>query len=279
MKKTLIFSVLVLSFCLLVFSSIATADIPRVINYQGKLTDKEGYALNGTYNVTFRLYDAAAAGNLLWQEVHSSISVQKGLFSVILGSTTPLDLTFDKQYYLSIQVGADPEMTPRQQLASAPYALMAKDSGPTGTIAIWPTDAPPAGWLLCDGKEVSRTTYTELFNVIGTTYGAGDDSGTFNLPDLRGRVPVGKDSMGGISANRVNATEADNLGRGDGEEKHVLTVAEMPSHNHTILSPGGVGGSGRGSFTAGNAPTSYAGGDQPHNNMPPYVTLNYIIKT
>lgn len=117
---------LVTIYCLLVTA--IYADIPRTINYQGKLTDKQGYALNGEYNVTFKLYDVETGGTPLWTEFHSNIQVQKGLFSVLLGTMTPLNLSFDKQYYLGIQVGADPEMAPRQILASAPYAFTAESA-------------------------------------------------------------------------------------------------------------------------------------------------------
>ena len=78
---------------------------------------------------------------------------------------------------------------------------------PIGSMMIWTTDTAPGGWLLCYGQAISRTFYVGLFNVIGETYGAGDSSSTFNLPDLRGRFPLGKDNMGGTSANRVTDAE------------------------------------------------------------------------
>lgn len=76
---------------------------------------------------------------------------------------------------------------------------------PTGTVVAFAGSTAPAGWLLCDGGStgVLRTTYSALFAVIGTTYGAGDGSTTFNVPDLRGRVATGKDNMGGTTASRV----------------------------------------------------------------------------
>ena len=71
---------------------------------------------------------------------------------------------------------------------------------PSGAVLPFAGTAAPAGWLLCYGQAVSRTTYAALFNALGTAYGAGDGSTTFNLPDLRGRVPGGKDDMGGVAA-------------------------------------------------------------------------------
>ncbi len=140
--------------------------------------------------------------------------------------------------------------------------------------------AAPSGWLLCDGAAVSRTQYAALFAVIGTTYGAGDGSTTFNLPDLRGRVPVGLDNMGGASANRVTAAQADSLGGAMGEETHVLTIAEMPSHSHSVARTAQAGGTTFASYlyTGSGVNSGLAGGDQPHNNMQPSLFINWIIK-
>ncbi|HDG68198.1 MAG TPA: hypothetical protein ENG11_03525, partial [candidate division Zixibacteria bacterium] len=98
--------------------------VPSTINYQGKLTDASGVALNGYYNMEFRIYDAASGGTLLWSESHPSVSVQKGLFNVLLGETNPIDLPFDGQYYLEIQVGSD-VLTPRIPLSAVAYAFRA----------------------------------------------------------------------------------------------------------------------------------------------------------
>ncbi|HEX5676413.1 MAG TPA: phage tail protein, partial [Alcanivorax sp.] len=106
----------------------------------------------------------------------------------------------------------------------------------------------PNGWLFCDGRAVSRTTYAALFTAIGTKYGAGDGSTTFNLPDLRGRVPAGRDNMGGTAANRLttagSGVDGVALGAAGGSETHVLTGLQMPSHSHSIrVNASGTGGS------------------------------------
>src|SRR5688572_13958247 len=75
----------------------------------------------------------------------------------------------------------------------------------TGIAVPYAGSSAPTDWLLCDGSAVSRTTYANLFAVIGTTYGSGDGSTTFNLPDLRGRTVAGKDNMGGAAANRITS--------------------------------------------------------------------------
>ncbi len=234
--------------------------------------------------------------------------------------------------------------------------LTEDDCTPAGIISQFAGETAPNGYLLCQGQAVSRTTYANLFNVIGTKYGSGDGSTTFNIPDLRGRVPVG-----------LNPSDNDfkTLGSKGGEKAHTLTVQEMPSHNHSAtltINSGGAhthtassnstgahthsvsgsaasagghshtygygksayaGGSGYtvpvlDSYGKGDASTNSAGahthsvsgtaasagghshtitvnsggahahtgtvsigntgGGQAHNNMQPYIVLNYIIK-
>lgn len=152
-----------------------------------------------------------------------------------------------------------------------------------GEISQWPTDTAPSGWLFCAGQAVSRATYSALFALIGTTYGSGNGSTTFNLPDLRGRVPLGQDDMGGSSANRVTAAAADSLGGNGGAETHTLSTTEMPNHNHGVYARSGTGSvwavdtinTQNGALD--NYYSSAQGGGSPHNNMPPYLTINFII--
>lgn len=156
----------------------------------------------------------------------------------------------------------------------------------TGMVIPYAGSSEPTGWLLCSGQAVSRTTYADLFTLIGTTYGVGDGSTTFNVPDMRGNFPLGKDNMGGSSRNRVTATEADTLGDEEGAETHTLTESEIPDHTHDIqgATAAGSGTSGfdrltnNGSASDLTTKSSSAGGGA-HNNMPPYMTLNYLIKT
>ena len=102
---------------------------------------------------------------------------------------------------------------------------------PVGSLTVWPsTGAAPSGYLLCNGIAVSRTTYAALFAVIGTTYGAGDGSTTFNLPDSRARSPIGSGQGSGLT-NRVLAATV-------GAETHSLVSGELASHSHTVTDPG-----------------------------------------
>ena len=127
MKKwtALIISMIITGTFLFVIPLILYAEIPQIITFQGKLADADGNLLNGQYDLTFRIYDAETTGtSLLWQEAHNKTIVTKGIFAVPLGVTTPLSpLAFDKQYVVTIQVGANPEMSPPLPLYSSPYSI------------------------------------------------------------------------------------------------------------------------------------------------------------
>jgi len=160
---------------------------------------------------------------------------------------------------------------------------------PSGALMPYAGASAPTGFLLCDGSAISRSTYSGLFSAISTTYGTGDGSSTFNIPDLRGRVVAGQDDMGGSSANRLTdqtgGLNGDTLGDTGGSETHTLTTAQMPAHTHTVAAQQQVGGDSTnrgGSGQLGAAATitsSSTGGDGAHNNVQPTIILNYIIKT
>lgn len=151
----------------------------------------------------------------------------------------------------------------------------------TGDIKQTARAIAPSGWLICNGAPVSRITYASLFNIIGTTYGAGDGSTTFNLPDFRGKVGIGYDSA---------QTEFNLLGKTGGEKTHQLTVPEIPAHNHNngaynqLLKIDNTNTTGMTDNSNGeprvNASGTMlsAGGNGAHNNLQPYITINYIIK-
>ncbi|MBL7736831.1 MAG: tail fiber protein [Chitinophagaceae bacterium] len=189
---------------------------------------------------------------------------------------------------------------------------------PAGVIQAFAGSVAPEGYLLCNGQAVSRASYAGLFAAIGTSYGAGNGSTTFNLPDLRGRTAIGAGAGTGLS-NRA-------LAAAGGAETHTLTVDQIPSHNHdgstnssgahthSITDPGHSHSltsmaSGTGNYIdhdvsgSSNSSQSYPssigasttgisiksggshshtissqGGGQAHNNMQPFLTLNYIIK-
>jgi microcystin-dependent protein len=164
---------------------------------------------------------------------------------------------------------------------------------PIGSIITYAGIIPPSGWAFCNGDTLNRNTYSSLFSIIGTIYGSGDSAywaqvsmpgRTFNLPDLRARVPVG---VGQTSYNSINGgnsvTDLYNLGMRGGEEKHILSIAEMPAHNHSLRPSYGGGGYQTGGLKADPAATGsdssgLTGGNQQHNVMQPFLVLNYIIK-
>jgi microcystin-dependent protein len=159
---------------------------------------------------------------------------------------------------------------------------------PSGTVLPYAGSALPGNpndYLFCNGAAVSRSTYSNLFTAIGTDYGVGDGSTTFNIPDLRGRVIAGQDDMGGTSANVLTDSQADQLGGTLGAEDHTLTVNEMPSHTHGLIIDSGseddfgTSGGNTNNVSSGSGDTNATGGGSAHNNVQPTIILNYIIKT
>lgn len=151
---------------------------------------------------------------------------------------------------------------------TTPTWAAAPSTVPAGALAMYVAVSAPTGWLLCDGTAVSRSTYSALFAIISTTYGTGDGSTTFNVPDLRGRVPVGLNSTGPALIN--------GLGDNDG-----VTLANRNiSHSHTITNDSGGGSAG-----VSQASTSFpqaavrTTGDANNTDYPAFQVVNFIIKT
>lgn len=147
------------------------------------------------------------------------------------------------------------------------------DTLPIGAILPFSGDVIPNGWLLCDGSIIEQEDYPELFEVLAGNYGIINRE-EIRLPDLRGKVTVGKDSTD---------ADFDTLGNTGGEKTHTLTVDEMPSHTHEIKKAGTAGGDGSGLAYSSTATTNSAGvlntgNSQAHNNLQPYIVTNYIIK-
>jgi microcystin-dependent protein len=196
-------------------------------------------------------------------------------------------------------------------LASALQALLV----PTATITPYAGSSAPTGWLLCYGQAISRSTYAGLYAVVGDTYGSGDGSTTFNLPDLRGRTPAGLDNLGGSDAGRLDW--ANTLGTTGGTQTHTLTGAESGtsahshtassasngSHNHNVAWAGSaaggnnkiveypagynnktfddptyMGSAGAHTHTITVNNSTAANASSAHNNMQPTILLSYIIK-
>lgn len=291
--------------------------------YQGQLIQGAA-AATGNYDMKFNVWDASAAGNFIAGPItNTAVVVSNGLFTVSLDFGASV-LT-GSNYWVELNVrtngnGAFATLSPRQQLtpAAAAFSLSTQSPQysalcPAGSVMAYAGSSAPAGWLVCDGSAVSRTTYAALFAVVGTTYGAGDGSTTFNLPDLRSRSVVGAGSGGALTARA--------LGESMGAETITLQVGNLPKHQHRVN--GTIsGGSHTHSITGpcasddgGSADTHFAIGDSdairswpsgvsitggshshtidfnssddasspamnstPFSNMQPSLGLNYIIK-
>lgn len=157
---------------------------------------------------------------------------------------------------------------------------------PAGSVFPFAGETIPTGYLLCDGRAISRGTYARLFTALGETYGAGDSITTFNLPDLRGRAVFGVDDGAGVLASglfaEVGGSESATT------EEHILTVDEIPAHSHTFASRdansnGSLVEMAGASGASSTVTTSESGGGLGHSHdfsiLPPYMCLNYIIKT
>ena len=146
---------------LMMVASPCRADIPRLINYQGMLTDNAGNPLSGPRDLTFTIYNAPASGTAFWTEAHTAVPIDNGLFNVVLGKTNPVpDSVFNApERFLGIKVGTDPELAPRIELTSVGYAYRALAADSHG------------GWV-DDGAVVRLQTLTDKVGIGTSTPGA-----------------------------------------------------------------------------------------------------------
>lgn len=159
-------------------------------------------------------------------------------------------------------------------------AQVSGDTLPIGAVLPYTNETAPENWLVCDGSELDRTEYNHLFAIIGTTFGEGDGSTTFNLPNIKGRTIVGLDA---------EDTDFNTIGKTLGEKTHTLTVAEMPEHTHKFRASTKLGNDEgtitfgertSGSIISGNYGNAIQkeGSSQSHNNIQPSFVTTYIIK-
>ncbi|MBA7527476.1 hypothetical protein ES705_19652 [subsurface metagenome] len=258
----------------------AGVGVPKLINFEGKLTETDGTPIKGTKEMTFRIYDSAEAPSPIWVE-EREVTVDNGFYSILLGSVESFDphdppMKFDTGYWLGVEVSGEGELKPRYQIGAAPYAINAdmldgKDSMeiiPSGVIVMWSGTLAniPSGWHLCNGEE--RT------------------------PDLRDRFILG-------------ASEGEDPGEKGGAHSITLSVAQLPPHRHSgTTDVGGAHyhglnrhtyGAGNIRWSAGNGSdagsglpsdgahthtftTASTGLGAPIDNRPAYYKLAYIMK-
>jgi len=171
--------------------------------------------------------------------------------------------------------------------ASYRKSVLAEGTPYLGSICMVAFNFAPNGWALCNGQLLPISEYDTLFTLIGTTYG-GDGQTTFALPDLRGRVPIHKGQGPGLPSY--------SLGESGGQESVTLTLNQIPQHNHalTVSTNGGSNDNPVGNYMASNSEgikhysntagsnangssVGNIGGNQPHNNMSPFLCVNFII--
>lgn len=190
--------------------------------------------------------------------------------------------------------------TPGELRATAGTLKEVQDAvtvAPSGSIVMYGGTSAPSGWLICDGSQASRSTYSALFAIVGTTFGAGNGTTTFNLPDLRDRFAIGKSGTKALGSTGGAATVNLAHDHGGATDPHTLITAELPAHSHNVTY--------NAIFTAGGAepavvpfngaltldPTSNTGSGTAHDHdinsdlsatqsvLNPYQAVNFIIKT
>ena len=260
-------------------------------------------------NVTVTLLDATTAGDSFRVTVKHTGTANEVIVAASGGDTldgvTSFTLDAQNEAITCVSDGANWSIVADAQIFTAPL--------PVGVILPYGGTAAPNGWFLCDGSTISRAGNSALFAVIGTTFGAGDGSTTFNLPDMGGRVPAGKEASATRLTSGGSGVDGATLGATGGSETHALTEAELAVHTHpdtfsvgvpalnnatnvmktdginAVYGSGGqnmsrpIPGLGSGDTITANAPSlsgsvSSAGSDEAHNNAQPTIILNYIIK-
>lgn len=213
---------------ILTFASFtAHAAVPQTVNYQGYLTDSGGNPVNSTVQMTFSIYNVSTGGAALWTETQSTVPVNSGIYSVVLGSVVPITLPFDAQYYLGVKVGADAEMTPRQALTSVPYSFRANEANNADTVdgqhaSVFATSGHNHDATYVNEGQVDSVTNTMIVN------GAVTDA------KITGPISSGKISSAGLNADMVDGKHAGDL------QNRVTGVCAAGSSIRTVNADGTV---------------------------------------
>jgi len=261
------------------------AEVPSTLNYQGTLTDNVGQPFNGTTDMTFKLYTTLSGGTEFWSETQN-LTVTNGHFSVVLGSSNPLDTSkFTGVTFIGITVGNKEEMVPRQQLTSVAYAFKAGDAGtviPSGVIVMWKGSVSniPEGWALCNGQNGTPDLRDRFVIAAGSNYPVGTPPGgsaTKNLAHVHtgpSHTHTGPSHTHSVSGNTdyYNLT-TDKVEVGSGE---YVASDDYVNHLHSISLTSGASGTGN-TGASGTGNTGSAGSNS-QDIMPPYFALAFIMK-
>ena len=261
----------------------STSNVVNVSVGTSKLDIKVPTAVSGTLSVTGNL---AVASSTTFSSNINMLAQSDARFydadnSNYIGLQSPSTVAANIVYNLPSTDGESGNVLQTNGAGSLSFG----NAMPVGAVIPFAGSGDLSGWRYCNGQAVDRTTYSALFAVIGTTYGAGDGSTTFNLPDLRGRVPAGLDADSGGFADRITVTASDVsgtvLGSTGGSQTHTLTAGELPTSAtyQKETSHGGQSGTAGSGLAQSPAQTALTGAnDEPHLNLQPTIVLNYIIK-
>jgi microcystin-dependent protein len=257
--------------------------------------------MNTAIQVRVSILDGSSSGAVLGSYTYQKTTDTRGQFTVAIGTDatiansgaalSAINWTAASRFIkVEYQPGTSGGFTlvSNSEATANFYAFAAKtsaDGNPSGAIIAFGGISAPSGWLLCDGSAVSRTTYSNLFTAIGTAFGSGDGSTTFNLPDFRGRFMRGLDGTANNdpdkasrSASNIGGNSGNNVGSLQGESfknhQHSLTYQTGAGNGNNITSSAGFyNGTGTGGQSLGN--TDNTGGNE---TRPKNVYVNYIIK-
>ena len=225
-----------------------------------------------------------------------------------LSSYTAGDLPYyaSSTVFTKLGIGSALQVLKTNSGATAPEWVTETDLCPVGSIVMYGKATAPTNWLLCDGSAVSRSTYSDLFTVLSTTYGSGDGSSTFNVPDMQSRFPISYDGGSSYALGATGGATTDTPTLSGTNAGTTLTSAQIPAHTHGGVTTGWPSGSWTGgtgatqtaidasglSVTSGSVNLSLenTGGGSSHTHtwsgtstavdiLPPYLVVNYIIKT
>jgi len=268
-------------------SSATNTNLPPyyALYYIQKITD--AVSINNPINYMATTGNIVSGGNIVAASGNASVSTTTGALVVVGGAGISGNLNVGSTI-------TTPTMPPgTANTAVATTAFVQVNGSPTGGLMMWPTASPPTGWLLCNGQEVSRVNYSALFAILGTTFGVGNNSTTFNLPNYTNRVPVG---AGGLYATGATGGSKDAIVV---SHTHTATVTD-PGHAHQmsrVLTDANTDATfdavsiratsddanyqdrnTESAFTGVSVGISTIGSSGTDANMPPYLAIYYIIK-